>query len=218
MDNRSKKWNYLPDIDATTFNLIREEYRKEILKGHVPSVLTQPIAIACTGLVASGKSTIMKPLATTIDAVTISTDIIRERFFTQGFNFKLVRDLVAQLLDSLVAENYNLNLDFNVANDLASLDVCAAHGYRIFILHTNPPESFIRRKVLSGSMNHNLTFFGSDNNVLELMLANRDDHLKRLNDLKAKYPIWREIDTSNNDLSQIITDLKTDFQVELTKK
>ena len=218
MNNETMRWKSLPDIDVATFNLILGQYREEVLEGHVPSTLVQPVAIACTGLVASGKSTITQPLALMIDAVTISSDVVREKFFTRGFNFKLVRNLVTQLLNDLAAKNYNLNLDFNVANDLSSLGICHAHGYRVFILHANPPESFIRHKVLSGNMNHNLTFFGSDSNVLELMLANRDDHLKRLNNLRAKYPIWREIDTSSDDLSHIITDLKTDFQVELTKK
>lgn len=215
MSTYSQRWTSLPDIDAKSLDTLTDEYRHSILVGHSPTSYTHPFVLAATGLVASGKSTVTQPLADSADTVTVSTDVIREMLYKKGFNFRHLRIIGTRIIDQLINERYNLNLDFNIANDTTPLDKCKRAGYKLFIIHANPPESFIKEKIISGSMKHELTFFGDDQAVLEVMLRNTENHLKRLDELKHTYPIWREVDTSSKDLPELITNLRSDFLEEI---
>lgn len=184
--------------------------------GHSPAASTQPIALVATGLVASGKSTLTQPLADSIDMVTVSTDIIREMLYREGFNFTKARAIGMHIVGRLTHDRYNVNLDLNIANDITMLDECNERGYKVFIVHANPPESFIKDKIMSGRIKRDLTFFGNDNTALEVMLKNKENHIKKLGELKRRYPMWREIDTSRIDLQQLIESMRRDFLADIT--
>jgi 8-oxo-dGTP pyrophosphatase MutT (NUDIX family) len=136
-----------------------EELYNGLRAGKRPATYRHPAALACTGLVASGKSTITEPLAEAIGAVRISSDYIREVFFQKGYNFKEVRAVIRMLLSKFEADGYNIFLDFNISTNIGILDELKSIGYKIYVVHANPPESFIKNKILSGNMKHELSFF-----------------------------------------------------------
>lgn len=212
-----RKYLFYPNIDGVSRAALFNDYLKEILKGHEPSPLRQPVVLACAGLVASGKSTITSPLAQMADCVTVSSDHIREEFFKRGFNFNSFRALMSDIITTLAIKKYNIFLDFNIATNLPTLDGLFAKGYRSYIIHANPPETFIKDKILSGKMKHELSFFPKDAHVYRSFLGWRDEHLKNLSKVKNNYGIWREVDTSSTNLSGIIENLKNDFMLELQK-
>ena len=216
MSTHSWGWESLPDIDATAMSELTDEYWHTIVMGHSPTVSTQPIALTATGLVASGKSTLTQPLAESVDMVTVSTDIIREMLYRKGFNFTKARAIVMHIVSQLIRDRYNINLDFNIANDITILDECSESGYKVFIVHASPPESFIKDKITDGRLKRDLTFLGNDNTALEVMMKNKENHIKKLGELKRRYPIWREIDTSRIDLQQLIESMRRDFLAEIT--
>lgn len=200
--------------DSAYEGMLTSQY-EQLSSGKSHSSLKTPVAVTCTGLVASGKSTITAPLAQMVDAVTISSDLVREEFFQAGYNFKQIRPFVRDLLKRAVSDGYNVFLDLNAANSLPLLDYLSESGYRIVVMHANPPETYIKQKVLSGNMKHELSFFQKDEYVYDSMMTWRDNHLSALPLLQQKYGIWREIDTSRDDLPELIRTAKKDFAMLL---
>lgn len=209
---------FLPDMPDDVMQTLLETYYAKITAGKAPTAHIRPVALACTGLVAAGKSTITSPLATTIDAVGVSNDFVREMFFRAGYNFKQVRPFVTHILERLVSEKYNIFLDFNISTNIPVLDMLNADGYQIYVTYANPPEAFIKNKILSGNMKHDLTFFPKDEYVYESMLTWKDEHVENLPLLREKYGIWREVDTSQKNLNDTIKQMQIDLQHDLSRK
>jgi len=195
-----------------------DSYYSEIVRDKSPSSFTKPVVLGCTGLVAAGKSTVTLPLAEAIDAVRVSNDYIREKFFRAGYNFKQLRPFVQQLLKRLIEERLDVFLDFNVSTNIPILEDFLAHDYQIFIVYANPPEAFIKKKILSGNMKHELTFFPKDEFVYQSMLAWKDEHLTNVGKLREKFGIWAEVDTSRDDLQTYIPRLVNRFKHDLQFK
>lgn len=141
----------------------------------------------------------------------VSSDYIREMFFKAGYNFDQVRPFIGLLLERLTSERYDIFLDFNISTNIPILDMLKTAGYRIFVIHANPPESFIKEKILTGNMKHELTFFPKDEHVYESMLGWREEHYAHLPELKQKHGIWYEVDTSRTDLKKVIRDMSERF-------
>lgn len=210
-----KQFLFLPDINPTDRSKLYTTYLKEVLKGHQPSTYKRPLLLACTGHVASGKSTVTEPLAAMVDCVKISSDQIREMFFQNGFNFSSFRPFLFEILQEVSAKNYNIFLDLNIANYLQLLKELTSQGYQPFIIHANPPESFIKEKILSGNMKHELSFFSKDEYLYRAFLAWKDRHLQNLSQLKEEYPIWYEVDTADTNLDMIMKDMQQKFRLAL---
>lgn len=198
----------LPDIETTAYEKLFQDYYTQITADIRPSTLQKPVALACTGLVAAGKSTLTAPLAEAIQAARVSSDVVRERFFQAGYNFKEIRPFIKRVLDRLIDDGYNIFLDFNISTNIPIIDDLNDRGYRIFVVHANPPESFIKEKILSGNMKHELTFFTRDEHLYESMLGWRDEHFENFPRLKQKYGIWYEVDTSRPDLLDTVQKMK----------
>lgn len=212
-----RKYLFYPNIDTQSRNRLYKQYLNKIVKGHSPTKLKQPVALACTGLVAAGKSTIATPLAHMSDCVTVSSDQIREKFFKNGFNFDGFRSFMKDILKELSAKKYNIFLDFNISTNMQVLDELVGVGYKPFILYANPPFEYIENKILSGDMRHELTFFAKDEHVFRSLLSWKDEHVKALPKLIKKYGVWYEVDTSRKDRDKIISEMKQGFIHELQK-
>lgn len=201
---------FFPDIDPPTKKKLLDSHYAQITHAKKPSSFSQPIAIACTGLVASGKSSIASPLAGHIGAVTISSDRVRETFFRLGYNFSQIYSFDTALIERAAKHRYNLFLDFNVSTGMTILDSLHTLGYRIVVIYANPPYSFIKEKILSGEARRRATrkgqvmsFFPKNEFLYESMLRWKNDHQTMLPVLKKKYGIWFEADTSKKDPQEI---------------
>lgn len=213
-----RKYLFYPDIDQASTERLYRQYFEKIVSGHAASKYKQPIVLACAGLVAAGKSTITAPLAELGDCVTVSSDVIREMFFVNGFNFNGLRSFGKKIIEELIAKKYNIFLDINIATNIHILDALVDSGYKVFVIHANPPYDYIEHKILSGNMKHELTFFAKDEHVLKSLLSRKDEHAENLPKLKSKYGIWYEVDTSRKDLDTVILDMKEKFKQELWQK
>ncbi|MCA9325201.1 NUDIX domain-containing protein [Candidatus Saccharibacteria bacterium] len=205
---------FLPDITPAKQDELFAQYIEGQTSGK-PKSQKQPVVLACTGVVAAGKSTITAPLAEAIEAVTVSSDKIRELFFVSGCNFKEVRPFMRRVIDMLAAKRYNIFLDFNISTNTPILDQLLEKGYKTYITHANPPADFVQNKILSGNMKHELTFFPKDEFLYASMQEWKDEHFASLPILKQRYGIWREVDTSQPNLGSVIEEMKVDFQAEL---
>ena len=213
-----RSFMFLPDIPSGVLQTMADEYYMQNTSSKQPSSLQKPVVITCTGLVAAGKSTVTSPLAKLIDAVPVSSDRIRGLLFQAGYNFKELQTFITKVLQRLTAEKYNIFLDYNISTNMPRLDALNTAEYRIFIVHANPLESFIKHKILSGNMKHELSFFPKDEYLYESMQAWKHEHLAQIAILKEKYGIWYEVDTSRSDLKAIMQDMAVQFKSELTLK
>ena len=212
---------FLPDIDEKTKRQLLSTYYRRITRGKKPSVYSKPIALACTGLVASGKSSITFPLAEEIGAVTISSDRVREVFFQLGYNFKQIYTFDTKLIERVSQHKYNLFLDFNISTGVPVLDMLYAAGYQILVVYANPPYSFIEDKILTGKARQKaerqgeiMSYFQKDTFLYESMLRWKDNHIESLPRLEKKYGIWYEADTSRNDVKTIAKQMIAKFRDE----
>lgn len=210
-----RKYVFYPDIDEQSRTRLYREYLDKILAGHQPSRLKQPVLFACTGLVAAGKSTVTAPLAELADCARVSSDEIREMFFINGFNFGGFRGLMHDVNTELATQRYNIFLDFNISTNMPLLDELIAAGYKPFIVHANPPFAFIKDKILSGKMKHELTFFAKDEHVYQSLLTWKHEHAQKLPELRERYGVWYEADTSREDVAAVIAEMQQKFQREL---
>lgn len=208
---------FFKDMPDDIYAQMVDDYYQSITKGKSLSKFSSPVAVACAGLVASGKSTITSPLAESINAVQVSSDLIRERIFQAGYNFQTVRKFARDIIAHLQNEKYDIFLDFNISTNMDILDNLQESGYKIFVVHANPPLSFIENKILTGNMKHELSFFPKDEFLYESLLGWKDDHLVLAPLLREKYGFWREVDTSRSDLCEAIANMVDDFQLELSE-
>jgi 8-oxo-dGTP pyrophosphatase MutT (NUDIX family) len=210
-----RKYLFYPAIDEQSRKRLYKEYYDKITANHHPSNLKRPVVLACTGLVAAGKSTITSALAGMADCVKVSSDEIRELFFVNGFNFADFRSFKNDILANLVAKRYNIFLDFNISTNQHVLDELINAGYKHFVIYANPPFDYIQNKILSGNMKHELTFFAKDEHVFKSLLTWKDEHIEVLPKLIQKYGIWYEADTSRSDLDAVMLDMQRKFKQEL---
>ena len=203
----------MPEAEASA---LVDRYFAQAAQGKQAGQQT-PVVLACAGLVAAGKSTVTAPLATAIGAVKISSDEIREIMFQRGYNFASLADIIKSLVERLTAARYHVFLDFNISNNLYHLKRFEAAGYRIFVIHANPPERFVVHKILSGNMKHELSFFPKDKHLLISMEGWRDAHYKRMTELARHYGIWAEVDTSQKNVRTVVRELTERLKKELAQ-
>lgn len=192
-----------------------DEYYAKICTDKHPSTFAKPVALACTGFVAAGKSTVTTPLAESIRAVGVSSDDVRETLFRAGYNFKRVRLFLRGIITKLIEDNYDIFLDFNISTNIDILDELSAAGYQIFVVHANPPEDFIKHKILSGNMKHELTFFPKDEYLYDSFITWKHRHTEGLPRLRERYGIWYEVDTSRKDLADVMQQMQAKFKDDL---
>ena len=210
-----RSYLFQADMSDNVIASMANEYYAKITYGKKPTEFRNPIAIACTGVVASGKTTITYPLASMIGAVVVSGDQIREMFFRAGYNFKQLKPFIRKVLTLLVVEKYNIFLDFNISTNIPILDSLNSEKYKIYVVYANPPESFIKHKILSGNMKHELTFFQKDEYVYDSMLTWKNQCISKIPLLREKYGIWFEVDTSRKDLKDVIEQMKTKLMQDI---
>jgi len=127
---------------------IRDFYRTSLV---FPATLPRTrYFVASVGLVGSGKTTVMKPLAERLSLVRVSNDEVRKLLKERGFSYERLIDVVHSLMMELAHEGYNLAFDADCANPKTKEEIENAArevDAKIFWLHIAPPEDFILHKL-----------------------------------------------------------------------
>lgn len=215
-----RTWLLLPDVPPEVEKQIYDDYRQQIIQQN------QPIALAAVGYNAAGKSSSIAPLARTIGAIRVSSDIIRENVFRAGYNFAVQREysnsLPPQSTDELVYElidkRYNLFLDFKAGNNIKMLRKLKDSGYKVVLIHVDPPYDWIVEKVKNHKFSSkDLSFFGGTKSILASLKDTRPKDDNFIKQLLAEFAIWRRIDPSRADLPEQIEQMKRDLLVEINQ-
>ncbi|MFA6132123.1 MAG: membrane protein insertion efficiency factor YidD [Patescibacteria group bacterium] len=140
-ENESKDGKDLSDQD---FVEIINLYKKQVV---VPSkVSSKPFILCPIGLVGSGKTTVIKPMAEYFGLVRVSNDEIRKILISKGFNLTRTVELGFGVAKEFVEKGFGLAVDADCAgpNIVKTINELANKvGLKVFLIHLNTPEDFI---------------------------------------------------------------------------
>ncbi len=181
--------------DEVTEEII-EAYRPQI---KVPEHKPEKQFFLCpVGLVGSGKTTVLKPLAEKLNLVRISGDEIRQLLKERGYGYELTWEIGQKLAGEFVRRGYSIAHDTDCATPRTQeylKQLAEEVGAKMIWIHINPPEEFIINKLRN--FKHTWLFKNGDEAV-ENYLARKPLH-KNLSIL-----FTYTFDTSRNDLDKQI--------------
>lgn len=148
------------------------------------------------GLIGSGKTTVVKPLAEHFGLIRISTDEIRERLKRRGYTYEGAREISNALAQKYLGLGYSLAIDANTGSTFGlqhnEENKEAFPHVRYVYIHINPPEEFIVDKLRT---REHSWLFRDSNHALESFFENKKNFT--LPDLPFVYTF----DPSRDDLS-----------------
>lgn len=132
---------------------ILEEIEKEYENTLVIPIQKPPVQwiLMPVGLIGTGKTTVVKPLAEKLNLVRISTDDIRQRLKARGYSYEGCHIIAQKLAIKYLKAGYSIAVDGNSGSKTGLADSQKAkelfpHVRQIFI-HINPPEEFVINKL-----------------------------------------------------------------------
>ncbi|MEK7615186.1 MAG: AAA family ATPase [Patescibacteria group bacterium] len=135
-------------LEADDFEQMVTEYLNRIV---LPPQNSGVKFILCPiGLVGSGKTTVLKPIAQRLGLARVSGDEIRLLLKEQGFNWTRTIEIAFRVIQVLVEKGYSIAIDSDCSgpNVIETIEKMAAeHGYKVRFIHINPPEAFILNKL-----------------------------------------------------------------------
>jgi predicted kinase len=190
--------NY-PDISESFKEEIKEIYRKQV---KIPNSKPKRRFLLCpVGLVAAGKTTVIKSLAEKLDLVRISTDEIRKILKEHGFNYQGTKEIAYDLVKEYAEKGHSVAIDGNCGTENTIDRIKKAEKeYELpaIWVRVKPPEDFILNKLRD--YKHTWLFKNSDE-AIGSYFEYKNKH-SNLDNLKLNYVYT--FDTSKNDLAEQI--------------
>ncbi len=136
--------NDIPEEQLTKFI---DEFRKTVV---VPDTKGKKFLLCPIGILGSGKTTVMKPLAEKLGLVRLSSDEVRKMLKERGFNYQQTERIAFVLADDFLMQGYGIAIDADCARQEKQEQVkerAAKDGIPVIWIHINPPEEFILNKL-----------------------------------------------------------------------
>lgn len=127
---------------------IIKEYRNEIIIPHQKP--KQQFLLCPAGLVGSGKTTVLIPLAEKLSLVRVSSDEIRQRLKKAGFNYDRAKELTIRMARAFIENGYSVAFDMNCGSQASKkyiADIEKEYKLAVMWIHINPPEDFVINKL-----------------------------------------------------------------------
>ncbi len=139
------KKDQLPD---DKLNSIIEKYCASLV---VPKDKPKKQFFLCpVGLIGSGKTTVLKPLAEKLNLVRISGDEIRKILYDLGFDYDRTWEIGSMVVERYAREGYSIAHDTDCATPktIEAINKLSKElGAQVVWVHVNPPEEFILNKL-----------------------------------------------------------------------
>ncbi|MEK7144413.1 MAG: AAA family ATPase [Patescibacteria group bacterium] len=185
------------DSPKEVLDEVMEEYEKTLV---VPNHKSSPQwMLMPVGLVGSGKTTIVKPLAEHFGLIRISTDEVREQLKRRGYSYEGAREITHELQKKYLELGYSIAIDANTGSphglEFNKKTEEAFPQVRQLFIHINPPEEFIVNKLRN--YNHTWLFKDGDHAVERFRFHKEKFTLPNL-------PFVYTFDTSRGDLPEQI--------------
>jgi len=145
------KWDdfEMNELNEIQFKKFVDDFSKTVA---VPDSKGTQFLLCPVGLVGSGKTTVIKPLAEKLGLVRISTDEIRKSLKEQGFSYQKTEDIAFEVGYLFIDKKYGVAIDADcVRPDKKEQIETLAKKKKIPVvwIHINPPEEFILNKLRS---------------------------------------------------------------------
>lgn len=182
------------DAPEEVLREIEKEYEKTLL---IPDTKPSPQwMLMPVGLIGSGKTTVVRPLAERLGLVRVSTDEIRQKLKYRGYSYEGARDIAHSLTKKYLGLGYSIAIDGNTGSatglEYNKKTKEAFPQVRQLFIHIKPPDEFILNKL----KNYNHTWLFKDGtHAVENFLINKKSFV--LPDLPFVYTF----DTSKENLS-----------------
>lgn len=136
------------DISDHEIETVLNESESSILS--LPPNTPQPFILAIVGMIASGKSTIIQPIAKHFSLVNISTDKIRRLLSNNDYNLRRTSDITFHLVNKYLSKGYGIAVDADAIakhNRDEMLKISDKFSVPILFLHVVTPEKIILERL-----------------------------------------------------------------------
>lgn len=197
------------NLKSSAFNLIQKQYEQQIKR---PKEKPARQFLLCpVGLVAAGKTTVIKPLAKKLNLVRISSDGIRKILKNNNYNFDRVHGIVFTICEKYLNQGFSIAIDADCvdAKKVKKIEnIAGKFQAKIFWIHINPPEKFIIEKI----KRHKPTWLFPNKNIALRCYKIRKRLHQRLN-----FDFIYSFDTSKNNINKQIKEASLLIQKKLKK-
>ena len=133
-DLPDKEMKKIISLYEKTLNIPKKKAKKQFL-------------VCPIGLVGAGKTTVVKPLSEKMSLLRVSSDEIRELLKERGFNYGRVKEMAANIVKKYTQKGFSIAIDADcVTKDSQEYinKIANQAKIKIFWIHINPPEEFIK--------------------------------------------------------------------------
>lgn len=186
---------YSEEVDDIAIDLASKYEPQISIPAHKP---IEQFILCPVGLLGSGKTTVVTPLAQVLSLVRISGDEIRKLQKDNGYGYERTKQISEILAKKYLEEGYSICVDSDCASPKTREILNRAvqqFNVRLVWIHINPPEEFIINKLRN--FKHTWLFRDGEEAV-ENYLARKELH-KNLD-----MPFVYTFDTSRDDLDEQI--------------
>lgn len=136
------------DTSESDLNEVLSEYERSI---KIPeSKPTSQFFLCTVGMIGSGKTTVIKPLAEKLSLVRISSDEIRKVLHDKGLGYDSTWDIASRLANKFAREGHSIANDTDGATPrtrVALEELASELGSKVFYIHINTPEEVILNRL-----------------------------------------------------------------------
>ena len=153
---------------------VKKEYERTLV---IPNTKPSPQWILMpVGVLGSGKTTVVKPLAEHFGLIRISTDEVREQLKHRGYSYEGARDITQELIKKYLKLGYSIAIDANTGSatglEYNKKTEEAFPQVRQLFIRINPPDEFIINKL---KKYRHTWLFKDGVHAVETFLANKKD-------------------------------------------
>ena len=183
-------------------NEVLEKIRENI---KIPKKKGKPFIIGTIGLVGSGKTTVIKPIAEHFNLIRFSSDEARHVLKDNNLEYKFIKDLLSHFSKEFLDLGFGLALDADCGSPETRIlmeSFSKKYNIPIFWLHINPPEEFILNVNKRRNSSNSLIFGNGEEAVLNYF---RQKETRENQDYLKNIDFMYEFDTSKEDVDSQIT-------------
>ena len=193
-----------------TIDEIEIEFRNQIL---IPSSKPNKQFILCpVGMVGSGKTTVIKPLAEKFFLVRLSGDELRKILKENGYGYESVKDIIFRIAEEFIKKGFSVAMDMNCSHPLTKEflnNLTNTYEIIVLMIHVNPPEEYIINKL----KNYNHTWLFKDSNQA---IENYYTQKKRVEGEINGFEYLYTIDPSRTDFQDQLNELYNLIKVKVS--
>lgn len=181
-----------------TIEEVQDEYKNNL---SIPSIKPTVQCLVCpVGLIGSGKTTVITPIASELNLVRVSNDEYRILLKQNGHNYETVKSFIRTTCTNLLEQGHSIALDANCGGQTTYSFIKKAeeiYRVKVFWLHINTPEEY----ALEGLRLRQSPMVETN----EDWIRNRENQKERIEHLGYEFDFFATFDISRTDFEAQIT-------------